>query len=180
MNLRELRRLREKLGTARLAELLGISKHSLRRNFSTNVWSKKLQDRVSEVLERQAIQDEPPQVVPGYGPAKKERVLRDLRGMLSESVLEWNVVRKTIYGLKYMKRDVPPDLLEHEEQIRQRMLKLQNAENYVRPNETLEERISKIKDIYREGYKVARTFGMDARAVYTLFFSPPHIGVTAQ
>lgn len=79
-----------------------------------------------------------------------------------------------------MKRDVPQDMLDEELKIRERMQKLQNAEHYVKPNETLEERISKIKDIYREGYKVARTFGMDARAIYTLFFSPPHIGAAAQ
>ncbi len=183
MNLRELRRLREKYGTEELARRLGISKHSLRRNFSTGVWSQKLQDRAAEVLEREAIETEPAasaQVVPGYGPAKKERVLRDLRGMLSDSVLEWNITRKTIFGLEHHKMPIPAELIARELKTREHMQKLQNAERYVRPSETIEERIEKIKDVYREASKIARDFGMDPRTIYTLFFSPPHMGVAAQ
>ncbi|HEX2599569.1 MAG TPA: hypothetical protein VHL05_12380 [Terriglobales bacterium] len=166
-----LRRLREAIGTAALAQRLGIPVPSLRRLFSTGVWSPHIENKVSALLEREAIEKEGNTVVPGYGPEKTERALGELRKLIANVAVEEQETRRTIKRAERLGEPVSPETRENLLKFQAQWGALRRAESNLSP-ESFEGIVARINNIEREAHGVARKFNVDARAVYTLFFSP--------
>lgn len=194
-----LRKLRDSLGTRELAHILGIEPHSLRRNFSTGRWSKRLQQRAKELLahrrrkaaaepdiEREVIQQEPTQVVPGYGPEKQKRVYVELQKLRAQAAIDWQDTRNAIRRAERLREPILPITRRNLDRFLQLTNTLSGAIRRLAPPgmETLEDALERIqeKDLEQEDFdrlapKLARRHGVELRAVYTLFFSPPTHGV---
>jgi hypothetical protein len=178
------RALIKKLGSKKAAERLRVSPRALRapsKSLATRAeiaWKRTQaavhgwETRRYNLEERAAIQEEP-RIVPGYGPQKLARVLQDLRHLRGENWIEHQDAKYAARALE--KRNLPVDPKLYEEMARLERLdaNIRKLEFHMAPSQTIEERLYKVENIDREYREISRMFNLSARAVYSLYYSPP-------
>lgn len=191
--IKALRALARKLGSKKAAERLHVSHKTVREALSSGVvparvqaekaW--KLSERASKGWktrkenlylkeERAGIRaTSSPTTVPGYGPQKLARVLQQIRHMRGENSIEHQDIKYTIRGLERQKLPIDPSLYENLARLQRLDIKLRDIEFHMAPADTIEERLYKVNNIDKEYREIARTFNLSARAVYSLYYSPP-------
>lgn len=167
-----LKRLEKEFG----AEALGVSARTVQRSVKTQRISARLLGRMDELEERRAIQTEPEAPVPGYGLEKRKRLLRELGHTRAENAEEFQDIKRTIRRLKLMKLQVPRKLYSRMRELLETDTKIVRIEKSLGPKLTIEARLDKAKNIDREAAAIALEYGVSARSIYVLFFSPPKMG----
>lgn len=168
-------------GYKKVARSLGTSESSLRRALSRpGRLSGLVAERWSEATygeeERHAIQSEPQQVVPGYGPQKMARVLSDIRHLRGQNSIAHQEAKQERKALLKHRAQVPDYLQADIDRFVRLDISMAAFEQAVSPSETIEERLSRVDDIDREYLSIARKFNLTHRAVYSLYYSPPTTG----
>lgn len=138
-------------------------------------------DKSQDDVEREAIQTEPPAIVPGYSESKKKWVLLELRRLRGEIASEWSDTKRAIKLLEKQKTTVPTITKNNLERFRVLSEKLKRAEERMTPKKemTLDQVLDRIAvdSIDYQAPRLARKFKMSVRGIYTLFFSPPTHGI---
>jgi hypothetical protein len=112
-------------------------------------------------------------MVPGYGPQKLARVLQDIRAMRGDNWVEHQHVKYAIKTLEQRGMAVDPGLPADLARLERLQESMRVLEFHMSPADTIEERLHKVDNIDREYAAIARQYGISARAVYSLYYSPP-------
>lgn len=195
--IKAVRALAKKFGTAQAATRLGVAPSTVQRALRAGKASKALSERAETAWqrsqaatrgwqtrryaqeERAAIQAEArPTGVPGYGPQKLARVLQDLRKLRGDLWVEHQDVKYAIRALERRNLAVDPHLPSELARYERLEANIRKLEFHMAPAQTIEERLYKVENIDREYMAISRMFNLSARAVYSLYYSPP-AGATA-
>lgn len=193
----QFRALHKKLGTPRLAQKLGVSESTVRRQLRAQKLSPQVSKKASKIVnyykgaakrkkerkyvaaEREAIQAETLRTVPGYSQRKlDEVVLPWMRKFIGESSVRHQEIRHTIKVLNRSNLAVPEQLTSEMEELARRNAIALRIERAIRPSDTIEDRLYRVENIDKEYASIARQYGMTARAVYSLYYSPPSLGTS--
>jgi AraC-like DNA-binding protein len=180
---RRFRALHKRLGTKKLARATGLSESTVRRGLRDKTLSERSSGKLDRYLERQyareerrAIRAEIPQTIPSYSAQKWARVLGDIRALRGENSIAHQRVKHAIKEIQG--RGLAVDAALEADQHRYQRLdeNLSKLERDIKPTDTLEERLHRVQNIDNEHKIIARKYGLTARAVYSLYYSPPSYG----
>ncbi len=184
-----LRALVKKLGREETAARLGVSERTLRRP------SARLLERASDALERslrasrgwetrrerEYEREEREGIQAEDDPARQRLYAEELPALHKNRGDVWVLQRDTAHFIKNLeKRSMPVPDSERAKlaYYTLREKELRDIIWHIAPTDTLEERLYKVNNIDSEYMSIARKYNLSARAVYSLYYSPP-AGATA-
>jgi transcriptional regulator with XRE-family HTH domain len=179
-----LRALVKKLGREETAARLGVSERTLRRP------SARLLERASDALERslratrgwetrrerEYEREEREGIQAADDPARQRLYAEELPALHKNRGDVWVQQRDTAHFIKNLeKRSMPVPDSERAKlaYYTLREKELRDIIWHITPTDTLEERLYKVNNIDSEYMSIARKYNLSARAVYSLYYSPP-------